>query len=93
MGENIQPNIYCCIVYLKEIISNRHQTVALNCPSSEYVLFHALTRLYRAQPMKETEHETQISVPASQKARQENKRQGEFLARRGFLLLFFRKKK
>ena len=58
-----------CMSRSNKITSNRHQTVALNCLSSEYDLFHAVTRLHGAQQMKETELETQISVPANQETK------------------------
>jgi len=43
--------------------------------------------------MKEADLEIQISEKANQEAKPLKMNQSEFLARRGFLLLFFRKKK
>jgi len=54
---------------MNKIISNRHKTVALNCLSIANALFHALTRLYRAQQMKEAEREKGLGVPAKQEVK------------------------
>ena len=42
-----------------------HFLVALNCLNNANDLFHLHTRLYRAQQMKETELETEISEQAN----------------------------
>lgn len=66
---------------------------SIGSPSYTDALFHVMTRLYRAQQMKEIGCEMELSEQANQKAKQKNESKGEFLARRGFLLLYFRKKK
>jgi hypothetical protein len=77
----------------EKIILNKENPVALNCLSRSNALFHTMTRLNRVPQMKETALEKELSEKANQEAKQLNQYPGEFLARRGFLLLFFRQKK
>jgi hypothetical protein len=53
-------------------------------------LFQANTRLNWHLSFKETRLETLQGLAAKQNAKLMNNSQGEFLERRGFLLLFFR---
>ena len=78
---------------VEKIISNRCYHVVLNCLSSQDDLIQVRIRHKIEGQMKEADLEIQISEKANQEAKPLKMNQSEFLARRGFLLLFFRKKK
>ena len=67
-GKNLSLPSHVCWA-IKKITSNRHKTVALYCPSREDDRFHAKTRHYGAQQMKETAFETRTGVPAYQETK------------------------